>query len=266
MALNDYYVYVYIDPRNYEEFYYGKGLGSRKSAHLTDSADSPKTKRIAAIKGAGMQPIVRVIARGLTEEQALLVEATLLWKLGKFTTNQVGGHFRDKFRPHDSLHLELDGFDYQSSLYYFNVGDGPHRSWEDCLSFGIISAGQGRRWRDAICGFNVGDIFAAYLRGRGFVGIGRVDERARMARDITIGDQQLLALCPRMIENSNSVEKSEYVARVSWLKSVPRGEAKMKRKAGIYTTTHVRASLIGQPATVQFLAGAFQLNFRDILT
>ncbi len=28
--MNDYYVYVYIDPRNREEFYYGKGVGSRK--------------------------------------------------------------------------------------------------------------------------------------------------------------------------------------------------------------------------------------------
>jgi len=29
--MNNYYVYVYIDPRNHEEFYYGKGKGSRKN-------------------------------------------------------------------------------------------------------------------------------------------------------------------------------------------------------------------------------------------
>lgn len=34
MSASDYYVYVYIDPRNYEEFYYGKGKGNRKDAHL----------------------------------------------------------------------------------------------------------------------------------------------------------------------------------------------------------------------------------------
>jgi hypothetical protein len=28
------YVYVYIDPRNFEEFYYGKGKGNRKEAHI----------------------------------------------------------------------------------------------------------------------------------------------------------------------------------------------------------------------------------------
>jgi hypothetical protein len=74
--MNDYYVYVYIDPRNFEEFYYGKGSGSRKDAHLADTSDSAKAKRIAAIRKAGAEPIIRVIARGLSEEEALLIEAT----------------------------------------------------------------------------------------------------------------------------------------------------------------------------------------------
>jgi len=86
-TVNDHYVYVYIDPRNYEEFYYGKGKGTRKDAHLGDTGDSAKARRIAEIEREGLQPIVRVIARGLTEEEALLIEKTLLWKLGKWTTN-----------------------------------------------------------------------------------------------------------------------------------------------------------------------------------
>ena len=39
MQMSNYYVYTYIDPRNLEEFYYGKGKGSRKSAHIFDVAD-----------------------------------------------------------------------------------------------------------------------------------------------------------------------------------------------------------------------------------
>ncbi len=35
--MNDYYVYVYIDPRNFEEFYFGKGRGS--SPTITDELD-----------------------------------------------------------------------------------------------------------------------------------------------------------------------------------------------------------------------------------
>ena len=99
-----YYVYVYMDPRNYEEFYFGKGKGSRKDAHLSDSSDSEKTKRIAAIHKAGLEPIIRVIARNLSEHDALLVEKTLLWKLGRGLTNVSSGHYSENFRPHNTIH------------------------------------------------------------------------------------------------------------------------------------------------------------------
>jgi uncharacterized protein len=127
--------YVYIDPRNYEEFYYGKGRGSRKNIHLKEGGKSPKARRIAAIHGAGCEPIVRVIARGLIADQALLIEATLLWKFGKFTTNLVAGHFSGSFRPHDTFHRPLTGFDFSRRLHFFNVGEFEHRSWDDCAAF-----------------------------------------------------------------------------------------------------------------------------------
>lgn len=92
--MNDYYyVYVYIDPRTHEEFYFGKGRGSRKDAHLSDNSDSEKSKQIKAIQNEGLEPIVRVIARDLSEHDALLVEKTLLWKLGKQLTNISTGHY-----------------------------------------------------------------------------------------------------------------------------------------------------------------------------
>jgi len=39
-----FYVYVYIDPRNHEEFYIGKGQGQRKLAHLADAGNSRKVR------------------------------------------------------------------------------------------------------------------------------------------------------------------------------------------------------------------------------
>lgn len=71
----DYYVYVYIDPRNFEEFYFGKGTGSRKKAHLTDDTDTDKSKRIKAIQAAGMEPIIKVIAKDLTVKHFITVQA-----------------------------------------------------------------------------------------------------------------------------------------------------------------------------------------------
>src|SRR5690606_34854705 len=141
MSMSDseahWYVYVYIDPRNFEEFYYGKGKGNRKSAHLTDSSDTEKTKRIKDIQKAGLKPIIKVIAKDLTEKQAFLIEKTLIWKLGKNLTNLSSGHFAEKFRPHDTLHLDLAHFDFKNGLYYINVGEGVHRCWEDCKKYGF---------------------------------------------------------------------------------------------------------------------------------
>lgn len=264
-AATDYYVYVYIDPRNFEEFYFGKGRGSRKDAHLSDTSDSEKAKRIAAISKVGLQPIVRVIARGLSEHDALLVEKTLLWKLGRQLTNIASGHYASNFRPHNTLHAALTGFDYQCGFYYYNVGEGPHRNWDDYKKFGFISAGQGARWRDAMLSFNKGDVVAAYLKGRGFVGIGKLTAEAKPISQVVIGGQPLLShnlRCKGMADNASSTDRGEYVATVKWLKAVDRAEAKMQRKSGIYTTTHVRASLDGQPKTIAFLEEAFGINVR----
>jgi uncharacterized protein len=205
--MNDYYVYVYIDPRNYEEFYFGKGRGSRKDAHLSEESDSEKSRRITEIQKAKLEPIVRVIARELSEHEALLVEKTLLWKLGRNLTNISSGYYSEKFRPYNTFHTLLGGFDYQYGIYYYNVGEGPHRHWDDYRKYGFISGGQGVRWRDAMLGFYQGDVVAAYLKGRGFVGIGKLTSRAKPIRDVTIEGKPLLSCtlrCQNMADNVNS--------------------------------------------------------------
>lgn len=263
-----YYVYVYIDPRNFEEFYYGKGKGSRKDSHLSEDSDTEKSKRIKAIKKEGLEPIVRVIARNLSEHDALLVEKTLLWKLGKQLTNISSGHYADNFRPHDALHKKLSGFDFQNGLYYYNVGEGIHRNWDDYVKFGFISAGQAPRFRDAMLGFEEGDVIAAYLKGHGFVGIGQITQKAKPVREVLIDNIPLLQQeleCPNIVENSNDPEKSEYVALVDWVSFTNRSDAKWKSKSGIFTSQLVRASLDSQPETVKYLEQEFSVNFAELM-
>lgn len=263
-----YYVYVYIDPRNHEEFYFGKGKGSRKDAHLSDNSDSEKAKRISEIAKQGLKPIVRVIAKGLSERDAFLVEKTLLWKLGRQLTNISSGHYADNFRPQNKLHIELPGFDYQFGIYYYNVGEGPTRHWDDYRKFGFISGGQGLRWRDAMLGFKKGDLIAAYLKRYGFVGIGRITAPARPVNEVSIDGKPLLSndlLSKGMANNQSSEELCEYVAKVEWLKAVGREEAKWRPKSGLYTTTHVRASLDNQSETLEFLEAEFGVSFREYL-
>lgn len=263
--MNNYYVYVYIDPRNYEEFYYGKGKGSRKEALLKDSSDSKKAGRVKDIKKEGLLPIIRVIAKDLSEKEAFLVEKTLLWKLGRLTTNIATGYFANKFRPQNTLHRELSGFDFQNRICYYNVGEGPHRNWDDYVKFGFISAGQGSRWRKEMLGFNKGDVFAAYLKRKGFVGVGRITQKAMMIKNVKINGKDLLNLplkCSNMGANSNNFELSEYVCLVKWLKWFPREEAKWSKSAKLFTTELVRASLDGQEETVAFIEKQFCVPIR----
>lgn len=266
-AAADYYVYVYIDPRNYNEFYYGKGKGSRKDAHLSDTSDSDKASRIQAILDAGLEPIVRVIARGLTEHEAFLVEKTLLWKLGRSLTNISSGFYAEKFRPHDTLHRHLTGFDYHRSIYYYNVGEGPQRCWEDYTEFGFISGGQGPRWRDAMLGFNEGDVVCAYISGKGYVGIGKITAPARPVRDVSVNGKPLLTLPLRANLGDKALddELCEYAATVDWLAVADREHAKWQPKSNVFTSQLVRASLNAQPNTIAFLEEAFGQDLRALV-
>lgn len=264
---NNYYVYVYIDPRNYEEFYYGKGKGNRKKAHLNDESDTEKTKIIKAIQKEGLEPIIKVVAKGLSESEAFLIEKTLIWKLGKNLTNISSGHFADKFRPHNSFHLNLNCFDFENGIFYVNVGEGETRSWEDCRNFGFLSAGQGTKWSDPLKTLNTGDIVVAYLKQKGYVGIGKVVEKAKRVLDFKFGGKSLKnqnLISPDLFKNSNN-ENSEYLVKIKWTKIVPANEAKWKNNSGLFTTQLIKASLENQIKTIKFLEGEFLVNFQNIM-
>jgi hypothetical protein len=270
MSNNEYYVYVYIDPRNYEEFYFGKGKGSRKESHLSDNSDNEKSQRIKSITDEGLDPIIRVIARDLSEEEALLVEKTLLWKLGKSLTNVATGHYAHKFRPHNSFHKKLTGFDFKNGLYYYNVGDGEIRCWEDFIKFGFISAGQAPIFKNAMLSFEIGDVFVAYIKGYGFSGIGKIIQKAIPVKDVKIDGEFLLKkdmVSNGMSANQDDLEKCEYVALVEWLNVVDnKDKAHWKAKSGLFTTRLVKASLDNQQKTIDFLKEKFNMpNLQELI-
>jgi hypothetical protein len=90
-----YYVYAYVDPRDLKIFYVGKGCGARALSHLDEAGESAKSRRIAELKAAGIQPRIDILAHGIKDEEtALLVEAAVidtLWP-GKTLTNAVRGN------------------------------------------------------------------------------------------------------------------------------------------------------------------------------
>lgn len=270
MSSNRFYVYVYIDPRNHQEFYYGKGQDDRKLAHLSDSADSEKTRIIQEIKAEGLEPIIKVIARGLSEDEAFLVEKTLIWKLGRTLTNRSSGHFAENFRPHNTLHKDLYGFDYETGVYCINIGEGDHRHWDDCRRYGFISAGQNwEKWGSRICSLRPNDILCGYLSKYGYVGVARVLENAVPASSFQYEGKLLSSYSlkqPGMFSIPKRQADGEFVLKVEWLVSRDRSEAVGGSRKDCWMATSMLGSLQGQPATLAFLEREFGIEFANLLT
>lgn len=272
MSLADkYYVYVYIDPRDFSEFYYGKGVGDRMRAHLHDSSDSEKAERIKEIKKCGMTPIVRVIAKDLAEDEAFLVEKTLLWKLGRSLTNVSSGKFKDKFRPHKTMHKELFSFDYQRGVYFFNIGDVSARGWrdwEDMRKFGFITAGGDPVYSNQIKNFRPGDVFFAFQSRSGYVGVGIILEAAVPYRDYKHRGRSLSDYNIELDlgHDQHNFKKCEWLCKVRWVRTVSPELAKWLPNAGLYAKQAIRASLQGQEQTLRFLEREFRVNIGDMLS
>lgn len=92
------YVYVYVDPRDDRPFYVGKGRGNRAFQHLKDTTESAKAARIRELLKLGWEPKIDILRYGLTENEALLVEAAAIDLIGKENlTNLQAGHHRSSF-------------------------------------------------------------------------------------------------------------------------------------------------------------------------
>lgn len=88
-----YYVYLYVDPRDRNVFYVGKGKGQRALAHLSQVNESRKVQKLAELRAAGLEPRLDILAHGLPDEEAAFrVEAAAIDLLGlDRLTNEVRG-------------------------------------------------------------------------------------------------------------------------------------------------------------------------------
>lgn len=92
-----YYVYLLSDPATDEIFYIGKGKENRVFMHVQDALhtewESDRLDRIRGIHEAGREVGVFILRHGLTEDEALLVESSLLdLPILAHLTNKVKGH------------------------------------------------------------------------------------------------------------------------------------------------------------------------------
>src|SRR5690606_32025 len=112
-----------------------------------------------------------------------------------------------------------------------------------------------------------GDIVAAYLKGNGYVGIGRVKEQAVKVNDFKIDGKSLNTLDIKTLgiyDNCDN-ENSEFPIRIEWIKSVDRNNGKWKSNGGLFSSQLIKASLQGQPKTIEYLEKEFEINFNEIM-
>ena len=98
MTEGAFYVYALKDPRNSpaKPFYIGKGVGTRAWDHVINADETTKGKRITDIKNSGHDVLVTIISDGLTELQALRIEAELI---SSFGTEATGGSLTNSVLP-----------------------------------------------------------------------------------------------------------------------------------------------------------------------
>jgi Endonuclease NucS len=146
-----------------------------------------------------------------------------------------------------------------SGYWFVNVGEGPHRNWDDNQEYGFIGAGQGDKYSRPLQRLAVGDKFFAYMKGLGYVGYGEITREAVPIGDFIVQPlgKPLLDLplrAPHAAENKDSRDLAEWVVGVKWLKTFPRDEPKTFK--GAFANQNIVCKL-RDARTMQFLRTEF---------
>jgi hypothetical protein len=82
---NDYYVYVYFDPRTNPQIpiYIGKGKGKRDISHLQKCKNQMLRRKINNIKELGLHVVIKRIYENLTSDDACFLEKKEILKYGR---------------------------------------------------------------------------------------------------------------------------------------------------------------------------------------
>jgi hypothetical protein len=146
-----------------------------------------------------------------------------------------------------------------TGYWFANIGESEHRTWKDNHNFGFIGAGQGRKYSSALLRLSVGDRVYAYMRGKGYVGLGEVTKPACMIRDFRTEKNDLPLLKAGLTalkadENCENEDLSEWVVGIRWIKTMPENQA--KAFTGIFANQNVVCKL-RHVETLKFLEREF---------
>ena len=171
-------------------------------------------------------------------------------------TNQWGdGGKYTKFLRNFEICAEEHGYIICAPYRLVNVGEGPHRDWDDCRKFGFLGAGglnkEGKpQYAEELKSLRMGDrVFASISRTgspyKGFVGYGRITKEAAPIRDFRVTSGQFVGKkllecdlkAQKADENKEDDEKCEWVVGVNWIKTFDRDKA-VKGKGNPHIVWH----------------------------
>ncbi len=149
-----------------------------------------------------------------------------------------------------------------SGFWFVNVGEGPHRNWDDNVKYGYIGAGQGPKYSDPLKKLKEGDRIFAYMKGLGYVGFGVVREPAKMVRDFLVDGSEKTLLdvsltAPNASDNRDDSKLSEWAVGVDWKKTFDRNDAHYFKR--IFANQNIVCKL-RHKRTIDFLRTQFGID------
>jgi len=144
-------------------------------------------------------------------------------------------------------------------IWFVNVGEGPHRNWDDNVTYGFLGAGQGPKYSRPLKKLKKGNRLYAYMKGHGYVGYGEVTNEAVMIRDFKVNGKKILEnplKAPNASENCDDPDLSEWVVGIKWFKTFHREQAKTFKN--IFANQNIVCKLRDQQ-TIEFLEHEFSM-------
>jgi hypothetical protein len=114
--------------------------------------------------------------------------------------------------------------------FYVNFGEGETRRWADARKHGYVAAGGGSFYSKTLDLLEVNGRIWVNVPGRGYVGVGRVIEKAKPITEFTLpnaeGKQVPIAQVVKDLPPADKpADQLEYYVRVEWVKTVSLDEA-----------------------------------------
>jgi hypothetical protein len=150
-----------------------------------------------------------------------------------------------------------------TGFYFVNTGiaDTKDRDWKLNRKYGFVSAA-GTRWINMLKKLNKEDKFFAFIKGKGYVGYGIVEDEAVCVKNYKCNDRLMIDDLPddHPWRHKNDPIKDEWLVRVNWLKTFDEDDALWFK--GAFANQNVVCKLRDQN-TFKFLSEKFDVDISN---